>query len=86
MEESIAEISDTHNNSMSSIGLVAPNVYPMHLLVTTNYRLPADVDRNNLEKHLTDSKFELAFKMSRESFYQLPYWKRCDLKRKINLF
>lgn len=24
-------------------------VYPYHLLMTTNYRLPADVDRNNLE-------------------------------------
>lgn len=24
-------------------------VYPYHLLMTSNYRLPADVDRNNLE-------------------------------------
>lgn len=24
-------------------------VYPYHLLITTNYRLPADVDRCNLE-------------------------------------
>lgn len=28
-------------------------VYPYHLLMTSNYRLPADVDRNNLEVRLT---------------------------------
>jgi hypothetical protein len=26
-----------------------PKLYPYHLLVITNYRLPADVDRCNLE-------------------------------------
>lgn len=64
----------------------APNVYPMHLLLTTNYRLPGDVDRINLERHLTDAEFEAVFKCLRDEFYRLPYWKRCELKRKNFLF
>ena len=64
----------------------APNVYPLHLLLTTNYRLPGDVDRCNLERHLTDAEFEAIFKCLRDEFYRLPYWKRCELKRKFNLF
>ena len=64
----------------------ASNVYPLHLLFTTNYRLPGDVDRCNLEKHLSDADFDLVFRVSREDFYKLPYWKRCDLKRKYHLF
>lgn len=64
----------------------APNVYPLHLLQTTNYRLPGDVDGNNLERHLTDADFESVFKMGREDFYQIPYWKRCDIKKRHLLF
>ena len=33
-------------------------IYPYHLLLITNYRLPADVDRCNLERHLSDTEFE----------------------------
>jgi len=67
--------------------LRAPNVYPLHLLYTTNYRLPGDVDRANLERHMTDKDFDLVFKgMSRSEFYQLPYWNRCEIKKKANLF
>ena len=64
----------------------ASNVYPLHLLMTTNYRLPGDVDRCNLERHLTDAEFDAVFKCLRDEFYRLPYWKRCDLKRRIFLF
>ena len=64
----------------------ASNVYPLHLLMTTNYRLPGDVDRCNLERHLTDAEFDSVFKCLRDEFYRLPYWKRCDLKRRIFLF
>ena len=66
--------------------LQAPNIYPLHLLFTTNYRLPGDVDRCNLEKHLSDAEFDMVFRMAREDFYKLPYWKRCDLKRRYHLF
>ena len=64
----------------------AANVYPLHLLLTSNYRLPGDVDRCNLERHLTDAEFEGIFGYNREDFYRLPYWKRCDLKRRSFLF
>ncbi|KAF9813380.1 hypothetical protein SFRURICE_007556 [Spodoptera frugiperda] len=33
-------------------------LYPYHLLLITNYRLPPDVDRLNLERHLSDAEFE----------------------------
>lgn len=36
-------------------------IYPYHLLLITNYRLPADVDRCNLERHLSDSEFDTLF-------------------------
>lgn len=36
-------------------------IYPYHLLLITNYRLPADVDRCNLERHLSDSEFDAIF-------------------------
>ncbi|QQP49686.1 Actin-binding LIM protein 1 [Caligus rogercresseyi] len=51
-----------------------------------NYRLPGDVDRCNLEKHLSDEYFDMLFDCSRIEFYQLPYWKRCELKKKNLLF
>lgn len=75
------------NRSLPNMSpLQAPNIYPLHLLFTTNYRLPGDVDRCNLEKHLSDAEFDMVFRVSREEFYKLPYWKRCDLKRKYHLF
>jgi len=60
--------------------------YPLHLLYTTNYRLPGDVDRANLERHMADADFENVFHMSRGDFYNLPHWKRCDIKRRNNLY
>ena len=60
--------------------------YPLHLLFTSNYKLPPDVDRCNLEKHLADADFEMAFNMNRDEFYSLPLWRRNDLKRRVRLF
>ena len=45
-----------------------------------------DVDRCNLEKHLSDADFEMAFNVNRDEFYSLPLWKRNDLKRRVRLF
>ena len=42
-------------------------IYPYHLLLITNYRLPADVDRCNLERHLSDIEFEAVCAVSRHS-------------------
>ncbi|KAK9501233.1 hypothetical protein O3M35_011983 [Rhynocoris fuscipes] len=61
-------------------------VYPYHLLVTTNYRLPPDVDRCNLERHLSQAEFETLFQCSRSEFYMMPTWKRNDLKKRARLF
>ncbi|XP_043216277.1 actin-binding LIM protein 1-like isoform X4 [Amphibalanus amphitrite] len=74
------------NVSQTGPPLEPGKVYPLHLLVTTNYRLPADVDRANLERHLSDAEFEMFFHMSRADFYRLPLWRRNDLKKRGRLF
>lgn len=61
-------------------------LYPYHLLMTTNYRLPPQVDRCHLERHLSTEEFMALFGMSRVDFYRLPEWKRNDLKKRVRLF
>ncbi|XP_066946545.1 actin-binding LIM protein 2-like isoform X25 [Macrobrachium rosenbergii] len=63
-----------------------PKIYPAHLLLVSNYRLPNDVDRCHLERHLSDTDFEMVFHMTRMDFYRLPEWRRNDLKRRAKLF
>ncbi|XP_015783551.1 actin-binding LIM protein 2 isoform X2 [Tetranychus urticae] len=63
-----------------------PKLYPYHLLTTTNYRLPPDVDRCHLERHLSNDEFSTLFHMSRLEFYRLPEWKRNDLKKRVKLY
>ena len=82
---SLAATDDEDDDEMEYLPQAA-NVYPLHLLLTSNYRLPGDVDRCNLERHLTDVELEAIFGVQREEFYRLPYWKRCDLKRRNFLF
>ncbi|KAG4080226.1 hypothetical protein HA402_008297 [Bradysia odoriphaga] len=61
-------------------------IYPYHLLLITNYRLPADVDRCNLERHLSDVEFEAILQCTRSEFYRMPQWRRNDIKRRARLF
>ena len=61
-------------------------IYPLHMLFTSNYKLPPDLDRCNLEKHLSDTEFQMAFHMNKEEFYNLPHWRRNDMKRRMKLF
>ncbi|XKL66403.1 hypothetical protein PGB90_009823 [Kerria lacca] len=63
-----------------------PKIYPYHLLMITNYRLPPGVDRLNLERHLSDAEFETLFQLTRNDFYRLPQWRRNELKRRARLF
>lgn len=63
-----------------------PKIYPAHLLFTTNYRLPVDVDRCQLERHLSDTEFEAIFQMTRSEFYRIPPWKRNEIKKRFRLF
>jgi len=48
--------------AMSANSAEPPKLYPYHLLMTTNYRLPGDVDRLNLEV-CTRIKNKFSFKL-----------------------
>uniref|UniRef100_A0AAF5PHT0 Actin-binding LIM protein 1 n=3 Tax=Wuchereria bancrofti TaxID=6293 RepID=A0AAF5PHT0_WUCBA len=61
-------------------------IYPLNVLQTSNKKLPDDVDRAHLERHLNRNQFEETFNMSPIEFYKLPEWKRINLKRKAKLF
>ncbi|KAG9509305.1 Actin-binding LIM protein 3 [Fragariocoptes setiger] len=64
----------------------APKLYPYHLLITSNYRLPPDVDRCHLERHLSNEEFHYIFNCDRLEFYRLPEWRQKELKRRAKLF
>ncbi|XP_025029429.1 actin-binding LIM protein 2 isoform X3 [Python bivittatus] len=64
-------------------------VYPYESLIVTNrvrVKLPKDVDRTRLERHLSPAEFQEVFKMSIEQFERLALWKRNELKKKALLF
>ncbi|KAH7731977.1 UNCoordinated family member [Aphelenchoides avenae] len=60
--------------------------YALADLQTSNKKLPEDVDRQHLERHLAREEFEEVFDMTPIEFYKLPEWKRINLKRKVKLF
>jgi actin-binding LIM protein len=60
--------------------------YALSELQTSNKKLPEDVDRQHLERHLGREEFEELFEMTPIEFYKLPEWKRINLKRKAKLF
>ncbi|XP_012413054.1 actin-binding LIM protein 2 [Trichechus manatus latirostris] len=64
-------------------------IYPYDTLIVTNrirVKLPKDVDRTRLERHLSPEEFQEVFGMSMEEFDRLALWKRNDLKKKALLF
>lgn len=64
-------------------------IYPYEALIVTNrirVKLPKDVDRTRLERHLSPEEFQEVFGMSIEEFDRLALWKRNDLKKKALLF
>uniref|UniRef100_A0A3Q2PBX1 Actin binding LIM protein family, member 3 n=1 Tax=Fundulus heteroclitus TaxID=8078 RepID=A0A3Q2PBX1_FUNHE len=64
-------------------------VYPYEsLIVTTRGRnkLPKDVDRARLERHLSPEEFGQVFGMTVEDFDRLALWKRNELKKQARLF
>lgn len=65
---------------------VKPPEYSYERLKISNFDLPKDVDRDQLEIHLSKEDFETIFEMTVEEFRHLPEWKRNDLKRKKDLF
>uniref|UniRef100_A0A3B3ILI3 Actin binding LIM protein 1a n=1 Tax=Oryzias latipes TaxID=8090 RepID=A0A3B3ILI3_ORYLA len=64
-------------------------VYPYEMLMITSRgraKLPRDVDRTRLERHLAPETFFDLFGMEMEEFDRLPLWKRNDMKKKAKLF
>ncbi|KAK2500515.1 hypothetical protein MC885_017300 [Smutsia gigantea] len=67
----------------------AQEIYPYDALIVTNrirVKLPKDVDRTRLERHLSPAEFQEVFGMSMDEFDRLALWKRNDLKKKALLF
>ncbi|KAJ1213989.1 hypothetical protein NDU88_001617 [Pleurodeles waltl] len=68
---------------------VLPQIYPYDMLIVTNrvrVKLPKDIDRTRLERHLSPEEFKDVFGMTIEEFDRLALWKRNDLKKKALLF
>ncbi|XP_047654139.1 actin-binding LIM protein 2 isoform X21 [Phacochoerus africanus] len=76
-------------DSDASWGTREYKIYPYDALIVTNrirVKLPKDVDRTRLERHLSPGEFQEVFGMSMEEFDRLALWKRNDLKKKALLF
>ncbi|XP_030001804.1 actin-binding LIM protein 3 isoform X2 [Sphaeramia orbicularis] len=64
-------------------------IYPYETLIVTTRgrnRLPKDVDRARLERHLSSEEFVQVFGMTMEDFDRLALWKRNELKKQARLF
>ncbi|XP_044062338.1 actin-binding LIM protein 3 isoform X6 [Siniperca chuatsi] len=64
-------------------------IYPYEALIVTTRgrnRLPKDVDRARLERHLSPEEFAQVFGMTVEDFDRLALWKRNELKKQARLF
>lgn len=70
-------------------GMREYKIYPYEVLAVTHrvkVKLPRDVDRTRLERHLSPEDFRQVFGMTLEQFDRLALWKKNDLKKKARLF
>ncbi|XP_030628976.1 actin-binding LIM protein 1 [Chanos chanos] len=77
------------DRGQSMPNMLEPKVYPYEMLIVTNRgrtKLPKDVDRTRLERHLSPQGFFHIFGMEIQEFDRLPLWKRNDMKKKAKLF
>ncbi|XP_026883327.2 actin-binding LIM protein 1a isoform X3 [Electrophorus electricus] len=77
------------DRGVSMPNMVELKVYPYEVLMVTNRgrtKLPRDVDRTRLERHLAPETFFDIFGMAIQEFDRLPLWKRNDMKRSAKLF
>ncbi|XP_075050516.1 actin-binding LIM protein 2 isoform X8 [Mixophyes fleayi] len=84
-----ANFGQYHLEDDSSWGMRGTNYYPYEMLIVTNQvrvKLPKDVDRTRLERHLSSEEFHQVFAMTIEEFDRLALWKRNDMKKKALLF
>lgn len=73
IHRSLPNMSSSHHSSEP------PKIYPYHLLLITNYRLPSDVDRCNLEVSV--------FQKNRERhFYELLFFVKIGRFERERLF
>ncbi|XP_043925140.1 actin-binding LIM protein 3 isoform X2 [Protopterus annectens] len=80
-----------HYDSSNAVnwGMREYKIYPYELLVVTTRgrnRLPKDVDRTRLERHLSAEEFYQVFGMTIGEFDRLALWKRNELKKQSRLF
>ncbi|XP_047241714.1 actin-binding LIM protein 2 isoform X11 [Girardinichthys multiradiatus] len=76
-------------DSQSWVGMREYKIYPYEMLAVTHkvkVKLPRDVDRTRLERHLSPNEFQQVFGMTLEQFDRLALWKRNDMKKKARLF
>ncbi|CAB1444823.1 unnamed protein product, partial [Pleuronectes platessa] len=77
------------DRGVSMPNMLEPKVYPYEMLLITSRgraKLPRDVDRTRLERHLAPDTFFDIFGMEIQEFDRLPLWKRNDMKKKAKLF
>ncbi|XP_008320529.1 actin-binding LIM protein 1 isoform X14 [Cynoglossus semilaevis] len=77
------------DRGVSMPNMLEPKVYPYEMLMITSRgrtKLPRDVDRTRLERHLAPETFYDIFGMEIQEFDRLPLWKRNDMKKKAKLF
>ncbi|XP_019899015.2 actin-binding LIM protein 2 isoform X12 [Esox lucius] len=70
-------------------GMREYKVYPYEMLAVTHrvrVKLPRDVDRTRLERHLSPEDFHRVFGMTLEQFDRMALWKKNDMKKKARLF
>ncbi|CAJ1086573.1 actin-binding LIM protein 2 isoform X7 [Xyrichtys novacula] len=70
-------------------GMRGESIYPYEILAVTHrvkVKLPRDVDRTRLERHLSPEDFMRVFGMTLDQFDRLALWKKNDMKKKARLF
>uniref|UniRef100_UPI00398E8BB6 actin-binding LIM protein 2 isoform X13 n=1 Tax=Pristiophorus japonicus TaxID=55135 RepID=UPI00398E8BB6 len=81
--------SEFESNHDTSWGMREYKIYPYEMLAVTmkaRVKLPKDVDRTRLERHLSPEEFYRVFGLTIEEFNRLALWKRNDMKKKARLF
>ncbi|XP_018585772.2 actin-binding LIM protein 2 isoform X2 [Scleropages formosus] len=84
-----SDLAEDDPDQDSSWGTREYKIYPYDMLAVTHrarVKLPKDVDRTRLERHLSPEDFQQVFGMTIEHFDRLALWKRNELKKKARLF
>ncbi|XP_031648073.1 actin-binding LIM protein 2-like isoform X6 [Oncorhynchus kisutch] len=84
-----AEDEPDQQDSHSWGGMREYKVYPYEVLAVTHrvrVKLPRDVDRTRLERHLSPEDFQYVFGMTLDQFDRMALWKKNDMKKKARLF